>query len=388
MTFNGGEVGHRLAVLHIRRHDQQGIIGGFLWASLLQECGTYVNKYPQAKQVWTVTIGTATNGATYTIDVGGTPFSYVATSGTDTVIASGFAEAFNQQTDVSSQFFAVASSATIVLTARTYGVSVTVSDSDAKLSCSLTTAAGSANAVTFGDVCVKLSGRTRDGKPFATCASSSLFTAQVSTLACVYAAGETYQIALTVYGKTYFAGPVVADTNTNTTATAIRAAATAAFASLPVTISGATDKCIVTANLAGIGFSVAVSTGSGTVSRFTITDTTAGSLVDFNAAAAGLAVAVANQPSNTVGQSSVQYVANATMTVAPLTGKVPIQVYNTETLTGSEDVWVELAPGASAGLCYSSSTSTRVKWVGATWIPKSTDNAAGVYLNSVLAPAI
>ena len=355
--------------------------GQLRFASMLPKCVTYINDSPQTEQVYSVTISTATNGATYTVTSGGSVFSYVATSGTDSVVAAGFAAAWNANRTFASQFFATAASAVVTLTAQEIGVTYTVTTSDSKITLASVNAGATANPVTFGDVVVQLSGQDDNGTPFATVASSDLFTAQVADLTATYAAGETYTIFVTLYGVQYTIGPVPADTNTNTTATAIRAALTAGLSGLPITVSGATSHAILTANLAGIGFTVTVALGSGTISRLTVTDTTAGSRVDFNSSVAGIAVLVQNQPSSSVGVAGQQYVPNSNMTIAP--DGVGVGVISEQTVLPSDPVYVELSPGAYAGLCYNTTSSTRVKWVGAKWTPKAANNAAEFNRNIV-----
>lgn len=366
----------------VTRYLPQGVVGALVNANLLDQCTTLVNKSPQAQQVWTVTISTATNGATYTLSVGGVAFAYVATSATDTVIASGMAAAFNLDRNVASMFSARASSATVILTATDVGISNTVSTSDSKMSVALTTSPATANPVAFGDVVIPVGGQDDDGTLFGTCVDSSLFTAQAVDLAITYAASETYSFTLSLYGVAYSTGPILADTNSNTTATAVRAALTAALSGIPVTVSGATNHAIITSNLAGIGFELSYASATGghiAVSSGNLVSTAA---QDFNKVGAGIATLANNQPSSTVGVPGQVYVANSNMTVAG--SGVPVLVYSEQTVLPTDSVYVELTAGASAGLCYNDSSSTRVKWVGAKWRPKAANNAAGFNLNQII----
>lgn len=339
---------------------------------------TLINSRPQALQVSTITVGggpASSHAFTVTFDLNSVTFTSDA-SATLAEVTAGLAAAIQYDpiagglVDVVS---AVAGTGVITVRARNNGISVAIATSDAGLTVATTTASAVANPVNFGAAVVSIPAGWSNNSEICAVASTADLTAQVDTITVDYAAGETYTIEITVEGRTYIAGPVAADTDDNTTATAVRAAITAAVPTSKVVCTGATDQVILTAALAGKAFVTNIGLKSGTVARLALVNTTSGPATDFMRVFAGVAEAT-NATEGTYSATSdagaTAYRANAGVACVRICPG-GIRVENAQTPTDNSAVYVELAPGQTAGQFYTTTSATRLlldplkfRWMG------------------------
>lgn len=319
---------------------------------------TIVNKAPQAKQTGTVTVDTATDSADYTVTINGYDVTFTnGTSSSTTTTATALAAAINGDPRVRGQVVATSAAAIVTLAGALPGVAFTASDADAKLTTvEEVTAAATADPVPFGRL-VFVSGYTTEGpEKLGTLPKSTNLTAQVDTITVVYAAAELYSGEIEIGAERYGWGPITADTDSATTATAIRAAINAVMPANSVACTGATDQVILTAEKPGEKFLTSVALKTGTIARLALVHTTGGLATDVVAALGGVAVMPYDEETAS-GTNAGQYRANVGIR-ALRSGE--IWLTSTEAPAYGDFVYLETS-GALAGKCYAAGSSTRIK---------------------------
>lgn len=370
----------------VRTRRAQGLVGLPVEQNYLDRRRTVVNKTPQAKQVSTILVNTATADYEYINTINSVEISYTAPSGAPSVstVAAGIAAAIEAEPAVGGQVRVTVDTATITITGALSGTSFTITSDDdgAKTTVATGTSAASADAVPFGRAVIATDYDTPEAGLVGGLAKSTLFTAQVETLTVTYAAGEYYSVTLDMLdGSTpLVAGPVLADTDSTTTATAIYNAINAIMPAVSVVATNPSAGVVVlTAELAGKGFQVSVGLATGTIARLALVHTTARSPVtDVRLALMGVAEHAYDEEVSTVGGTSVSYPANAGVKVFSF-GK--IWVANSQSPTYGAAVYVELG-STDSGKFYTTSSSTRVLLPSsiARWerYAESTDDAIAV----------
>jgi hypothetical protein len=333
--------------------------------ALGNEFDVLINKDPQAAEVWTLLIDAAVNSTEYGVDLTSPvtdDVSYTSdASATVAEIANGLAAAWNAAPIARGYAAAVSNGVdTIVFTGTFPGIVFAMAEDEAAASMTLTntTDADTADAVPFGRAMISLGYESNENDRLGILAKSTSMTAQVDTLTVTYAAGEIYSVSITIEGETYEVN-VLADTNSNTTATAIRAAINAIMPAVSVVATGATNVVILTAELAGKGFTTSVGLVSGTISRLALVHTTGGVTTDIARAFAGVSIYTYDEQQLAIASESAEYSANSGVSVLD---EGRIWVANTETITDGGDVWIEVdGSGSNAGKFYAASSATRIK---------------------------
>lgn len=350
----------------VRARRPQGKIGQLAEASYLNETRTVINSDPQAAQVSTIVVDTATNSHEYTLEINGVEISYTADgSATKAEIAAGIVAAIDDEPLVRGQVSAADDGVdTVTLTGTYPGVAFVLSAVDALLTDATVTTAAEADSVPFGRLVV--SGGYSDGEATALgiLAASGAMEAQVDTLTVVYAAGELYGVSIEIEGEGYGV-EVLADTDGPTTVTAIVAAINAMMpANTVVATDGAGDTVVLTAEVAGKAFKVKRWLKSGTTARLSLAHTLATKETDINKMALGVSLYTIDEENTTVEGDDVVYPANAGVQII---SDGPVWVENSQSVSAGDDVYVELGVTADNGKLFNTTSATRVKLTGATW---------------------
>ncbi len=323
---------------------------------------TVINASPQAEQVGTIVVDTATHSATYTVTIEGEAISYVADSATTKIeIAAGLAAAINATPAVRGVLSAASDGVdTVTLTGLIPGTVFTASDADAKLTTTAAvTAAADADAIAFGRFVVDSEGYFGvDGERYGALPTPATLAAQVDTLTVDYAAGEVYYVGITIEGRRYSVA-VAADTDDATTATAIRAALNAILPANSVVVTGSTDQVIMTAEVEGKSFTTDVGLKSGTTARLSLAYTTATRDTDLTRCLAGFSLlALDEETIPLAGGTDEGYPANGGVRILRAGD---VWVSTAQTPSAGDPVYVETAAGASAGKPYTDASATRIK---------------------------
>ena len=324
-----------------------------------------INKDPQAVEIHTYVIDTATNDATYGI-VMSAPSSRTVEftadgSATKAEVCDGYADAWNA--DAVARGFATAVSDgvdTVTITGGFPGIEITLAEGSSAGLTTLTNTqdAALADPVKFGRGMVQTEWDADQPDRLGILAKSSALVAQIDTLVIVFEASERYSVDIDVEGTTYKV-EVAADTNTSDTVDAIFAAINAAVPANTViaSASGGTDV-VITSELAGRPFK----TSQGTLltqSNMVLTNTLGGVGSDINVALAGV-----SQRSNSVETASLptattddaEWPPNSTITVRKQ-GQIWVDATG---VSAKSDVYIELdGTGADAGKFFSSGGATR-----------------------------
>tara|TARA_R110000868_G_scaffold362511_2_gene624660 strand:- start:2144 stop:3283 length:1140 start_codon:yes stop_codon:yes gene_type:complete len=364
--------------IHIQGRDIQsrilvGVVGQLVDADPLNDLVTIINSDPQALQTYTVTVTTVTNSATYTFTADGTDISYTAdSSATDAEIVAGLKAAFDAEPTVRGMFTSAATSATVLtLTAIGPEIDIVMSDADSKLTTTETVAPANAAVVNFGRAIINLQTSNDEGTDCGGEVYAAKLTAQVDTATITYAAGEAYYFTIDIPGQTPLMVGIAANTDSNTTATDIRAAINAIMPANTVVAAGSTNVVSLTSEIAGQPFTTTVGLKTGTISRLALVHTTSGPLTDINQCLAGISVMTLDNEIPTIGGDSASYPANSGVVVL---NKGRIYVNNSEAPTTSDKVYVKLTAGSTQGEFTKTPASTNVLWGRASWgtIPSRT----------------
>lgn len=159
----------------------------------------------RVKQVATVVVDTATNSATYTITLNGVSIAIVADgSATKIEIAAALAVAINAEEEVSGEVIAASDGVdTVTVTSRVAGRAFTISDADAKLTTTTTTANTTASDVPFGVGLVRAVSGSAQQEEECALPSGTANTAQVDTLTPTAVNSFVYIFTIIYGGKSY-----------------------------------------------------------------------------------------------------------------------------------------------------------------------------------------
>lgn len=325
-----------------------------------------VNANPQAKELYTLVVDTATNSEDYGVnltDPNDASVVYSADSGTSKAeIADGLADEWNESPLC--RAIAVAASNgvdTVTFTGVYEGVAFTMEEDEnaAKVTLTNTTNAAEADSVPFGRGIVSLSVEADEADEYGILAKSSVLTAQVDTITVDYAAGELYTVTIEVDDETYGIGPITADTDDATTSAAIFNAINAMMpANTVVATNPSATSVVLTAEVAGKAFKARVSLKSGTTARLSLAHTTSGPETDIRECLRGVSMYTTSEAAQTVAGDDPVYPANAGVEVI---GKGLVWVENTQSPSMGDDVYIELGVTADNGKFFTTSSATRVK---------------------------
>ena len=341
-----------------RRRARQGIPGMCL-SYTLKRLITLFNEDPQAVQIKTLSVDTATDGATYTVTVNGVAIAIVAGSGTDTEIATQIANAINADPLAGAVCIATTDSADVVITGRNPGQAFTVTESDAKLSLADTQSAAEADAVAFG-VAMKHTG-TNGTEPELKGALLKGFTAQVVTVDYTY--NGTSVLGVRVYEVRGTERILLADaqhtlaTDKDTSTDALAAELNAALpaASVIAANAGASGyELTLTAEVAGLEIDVEVYSDLHATVAPSVAYTTGPSMTTSACRAfAGVSQYDSAAEAATVAANVGQYAANAGVKTVQ---EADVWVTCDESPAQGGTVYVDV----STGLFYAAASSARV----------------------------
>ena len=343
---------------------RQGLTGRRRYTSVLDLVRSAYNKDPQAAEVRTLTVGSATNDKTYTESINGVSFSFTASSSTSvTEVAAGLAAAINAEPLIRGQVSAESAVGVITLTATYPGQSFTVTDDDAQLTAALVTAAATASAVAFGRAVVADGTFTSESELCGKLAQESAFTAQTDAAEINFVSGGNYDVTIrSGAGEVLAAVTVPADTNDADTATAIAAALNGALAAdtVAVTAPGSAGELTFTAEIAGLEYDVEIAAPIGGI----VVAWASGASASTSLIRALLGVSEWSQadPAASIGGLTGQYAATRPMAIV---AKGSVWVDSAESPAAGGAVWVDLTTGSDAGKFYAAAGTNRVK------LPKS-----------------
>lgn len=357
----------------------RGTVGMYVTASKDRSQITVVNKAPQAKQVNTVTITTATDGETYSVVFNGVTVSYVAeTSSSTTTIAAGLAAAFNATGNVRSQARATSSAAVITFTANNPGEAFTLTESSSKMTTASVTVAATASVVQMG-AAIGYTGRNANstGLFLGTTLSTALFSAQVDTYTVGFDDGVDWTIDILIEDVPYKATVTMA-TSATASATAMAARINALMPDVSVLASSASAVLTLTSELAGKPFYASSSFGPGVDTATMARTSTAGIATDAVKAFLGISGFDDQVERLEVASTKLEYKANSAFLVHKRNKGIYVATTDTPVMGGA--VYVDLAPGASAGTFLSAGGSTTVKFPTSVmkWVDHNSTDAIGV----------
>ncbi len=238
-----------------------------------------------AGDIFTTTIG---SGGT---DVVATLTLITATAATDTAAATALANNLNTTTGISNVLIATSSTDTVTLTGRQKGASETFTAAASTDGSGGFTVAGAvaptdATAVQFGTMCERSTATRLTGSTYIGAAvGTGTYTAQVSTITAeggdiTLATGDVLYATVTGdldgTGVKDYSAQAVYRTNAGTTLTAFVASLNGALPANSVLAAVSTNDVTFTAEIAGLGFTVAASydDAGGTPGSFTVAATT------------------------------------------------------------------------------------------------------------------
>lgn len=359
----------------------QSKIGQMASASTLALLATLINAAPQANEVRTIVVDTATNDHTYVWTINGIDLSFTADGSASKIeIAAGITLVVNTDPLVRGQVSAVSDGVdTVTLTAELPGEAFTLTDVDAKLTAALVTAAAEADSIPFGRLLISTGFQTGSALTFQDGEANELgalpraanFAAQVDTWTTTFVALVTYYVTITLADGTAFTATALADTNTSDTVDAIAAAVNAVMPANTVVAVGAATFVSFTAEVPGASFSLAAGVGDEGASFPAVTlASTKSFLTSLALAASGISLWAGDEENVTVAPhdgGDVVYLPNAGVRV--LRSNADIWVDNAEVTRPSkgESVFVETAAGDDLGKLFRAISATRVLLPGAIW---------------------
>jgi phage tail sheath gpL-like len=349
----------------VQTRARPGVPGMPVHGSLLNKLTMLVNKDPQADEVWTVDIDTATDTESYSILLAepSRTIAIVAASSTDTLVAEQLKVAWNSDPIAGGVATATRLGSVVTLTGSYPGIAFAITEGDnaAKMTTTNTQNAAVADTVPFGRAMVSTEFQTDYPDELGVIAKSTALSARVSTLTVTYAVGEIYTVGITVGGARYEVN-VAADTNDDTTAAAINTALNLMLPAATVISSVATNVVTLTAELAGQYFEVDLGLVSGTTARLALADTTNTPACDINKSIAGISLFTYDEEGvalPSAASDDASYKANAGVNIMKQ-GQVWVEVDSGTTITAGDDVYIELdGTGSAAGRLYTANSATR-----------------------------
>lgn len=366
----------------IIRTERVPAIAGALADSMFTDKATYANKRPEAVQVDTVTIDTATDTEVYSILINGVDIPVTAASAVAADIAALFVAAINANGLVNGRVLASISGDDVVITGRFEGKGFTTAEGTnaAKMTLVNTTAVDEADPIPFGRL-VLVDSDSLGEDNFGYLADASQLTAQVDTLLLTYDAAVGAKVSITVYvpatglWETFDFEHTMA-TDADTSVIALSAQMEAILPANTVTaLHPVADTLTFTAEVAGTPFFLSYGFGTGRDTGAWVHGSNALSAeVDFAELVAGIALAVKTEEIGDDGETA-EYGPNSPMSVGK---KARVYVETEAALTGlNQKVYVRLAANGSLNKLGGFSTGPGtglVEWKGAKWHRK-TNNA-------------
>lgn len=355
---------------------RQGMVGDWAMVSHLNRYNTGLNAAPQRVKIMTVTVADPGDSQVITITINGGLVTYNTGTGKDlATIGAELAALINQEPLARGVANASFNTATLTLTGQWPGQDFTVVLGPTALS-SLTTTQSplTANPIPFGRAVIQRSFNSNMGgqesERLVALADTSLFTAQVVKLAPTYVSGAKIRVRVyEVWGAERELIPQADVTETSATdlATTLTALAASLNAKLPansvnVTVTDTNTTLSFTAERLGMEIDVEAGVGDEGASlpadavTYPVGPDTTTSL---HRAWAGIALYSPAEEQPVGGADEGQYAGNAGIKYGQ---QGPIWVKSDDTIVWNEpSVYVELAPGATAGRFYNTSSATRVR---------------------------
>lgn len=252
-----------------------------------------INKNPQAKQIDTITIDTATDTEEYGVDIDGISSVFTAEDTVKANIAIGMAAVINAEPLVNGRVVAVRAGDTLVLTARIGGVPfVTETDENAaKMTLVATQANAIAAEVEFGRLVVMDGQNDGSGAEIlGRLAQASTMTAREVTLVPTPTNSEEYLVSVKVEGKEFTA--FLTGDGSDTAAEVVDAMVASLNDQLPaqsVLAANVADELVLTSELAGKNFEYGTGYGLAASAWTVAADNEFSADVDINTLALGIA---------------------------------------------------------------------------------------------------
>jgi len=310
-----------------------------------------LNSADGVKDVWTLTVDTATNDHVYTFKIAGISVSFTADGSASVLeIVNGLYAAAVSDPAIGGQARISKTAVAVIVTGKRAGTPVLVTNAEAKMTLVHTASAADPGTIEFGraiitdGVILNLTNNLNGGLVGG-------FAAQVDTLAYVYAGTEIIRLSIDYNGDTYlFEEAEASDAATTSAALAVKINAAMPANSVLAAASG--DDLVLTAEVAGDSFKsfATISDGGGSIS------TTRGLATSFVDAFAGISCRVPSQAAqDAVILGAVDM--GSDVLVLDLGG---IAVDWNETVAYEGIVYVELAAGDNLGKFFASNSATRV----------------------------
>lgn len=354
----------------IRSRFPQGKVGKAAYVDSNDITRTLINSDPQAVQVTTYTVDSASNSTTYTLTVDGFTASYTSdASATTAEIAAGIKAAIDANPSITGRLTASVLSNVVTLTGNYPGISFTASDSSGDTTIATTTAAATADAVGFGRLMVTGGYQTDEANELGKLCKAAALTAQVDSYLITYDASVLINVTITVDGLTYQASYTMA-TDLDTSLDALVVLINGATMGLPAntviaTATPATATTLVlTSEVAGKPFTSSVTFGAGADTAAAVLTQTAPVSSDINRAARGVSMFAYDAEIPTIAGTEATYAANSGVTVMQ---KGSIWVASSQSPTHLGAVYVETGVTADNGKFFTTSSSTRLLLSGAKW---------------------
>ncbi len=328
---------------------------------------TGINSTPQAVNVQTITVaGSPTSSHEFIVTINGIDCSYTSdASATSAEVVAGLVAAINNEPGVRATVRAVATSSTVVtVTGITPGVTFTMSDADSDLTCAVSTAAESADAIEFGRlVCSAASLDSTLHLPSVFKPLSTYLTAQVDSWAITYDAGITITVQVVVDDVPYAVTSAVMATDIDTVIDALVVLVNGTVMGLPANSVIATANAasatalVLTSEVPGKAFTSSITFSTGADTAAAALTRTAPGTSDVSKSMRGITTMHGDTQATTIGGGTTSYAANEGVNFCT---NGCVWVASTEAVTPDSDVYVETS-GASAGLFYTTTSATRIK---------------------------
>lgn len=350
----------------VRQRSPAGIVG-MIGGSPLNRVESFINAYPQADQVNTLTVSSF-SVADYVFVVNGVTLTYTAIAGdTDTTgVATKIAQLINATPSVRGQVKASSAAAVVTLTSTYPGLVFTITEDDAKLTTASVTVAAQGNPLPCGRAVLRgpqavvtneaYTERLANGsvRP----ALTTLLEARIVTLTPTAANTTLYGLTVRVgdasYALTYTSD---ADATVQEIVEGLVASAPAGLTAAGVTPTENNTTLILTGT-AGLAFDVLVTSGP-----IATAITAAGT--DLARELAGITTECAGLFEQTVIGANVM--AWPAEHPAGVLVQGDIMVECTEDVAPGDRVYVETAAGDATGRLYAAPSATRFLWPRAIW---------------------
>ena len=367
MSIRGGTL-----AADVRRLTRQGVNGAIV-NTRIADTSTLVNKDPQAKQVDTVTVDNGVISTVYTFEIADVSISITSADGNTTNIATQLLNAFKAEAVANGLGVITQSTNVLTITGNIPGNTYTVTDSDSNLTAASVTSAAEAEAVGFGRALISSGFDTENVTKFGRMAKSSAFTAQVVTGDYTFVSGKilTMEVKDEHTGQIIAFGQVISATSKAATSAALIVELNAALPadSVLAAAGGGSDDIDLTAEVAGLQFSVAFGSDDAANVLVSVTETTGPSVsTSLLLAFAGISAFSGDEEPASISDATASYPANAGVRALD---KGEMFVTNSENPTNGQQVFVELdGTGSDFAKFFVADSATRLamprgvlKWV-------------------------